>query len=139
MLPSRIARENLTMTNHSPLPPLSGDFTESLSGDSSATEYLPNMEELEEISPNSSPCKNFEKRIAMTQIRPKPSTIGRVAHTSAVTTSVTKSTSYQMATTQPQSMQSPMYVGPPQFEANQYMFTTKGSSSRGLPHPGYTP
>jgi hypothetical protein len=28
------------------------------------------MEELEEINPNSSPC--FEKRITMTQVRPKP-------------------------------------------------------------------
>jgi hypothetical protein len=54
------------------------------------------MEELEEISPNSSPCRNFEKRIMVTQVRPKPATIGRVAHTSAVTTSVTKSTSYQV-------------------------------------------
>jgi hypothetical protein len=36
-------------------------------------------------------------------------------------------------------MQSPMYVGPPQFKANQYMFTAKGRSSWGLPHPGYTP
>jgi hypothetical protein len=32
-----------------------------------------------------------------------------------------------------------MYVRPPQFKANQYMFTTKGSSSPSLPHPGYTP
>jgi hypothetical protein len=30
------------------------------------------MEELEEISPNSSPCRNFEKRITVTQVRPKP-------------------------------------------------------------------
>ncbi len=44
-----------------------------------------------------------------------------------------------MGTIQPQLIQSLMYVGPPQFKANQYMFTTKGSSSRGLPHPGYTP
>ncbi len=35
-------------------------------------EYLPNMEELEEISPNSSPCKNFEKRIMVMQVCPKP-------------------------------------------------------------------
>ncbi len=34
--------------------------------------------------------------------------------------------------------QSPMYVGPPPLKANQYMFTTKGSSSQGLPHPRYT-
>jgi hypothetical protein len=32
-----------------------------------------------------------------------------------------------------------MYVKPPQFKANQYVFTTKNSSSRGLPHPRYTP
>ncbi len=96
MLQSCTGIENLTVTDHSPLPPLSGDFTESLSGDSSATEYLPNMKELEEISPNSSPCRNFEKRITVTQVRPKPATVGRVAHTSAVTTSVTKSTGYQV-------------------------------------------
>jgi len=36
-------------------------------------------------------------------------------------------------------MQSPMYVGPFQFKANQYMFTTKGSSNQSFPHPGYTP
>jgi hypothetical protein len=96
MLQSRTGIENFTMTDHSPLLPLSGDFTESLSGDSSAIEYLPNMEELEEISPNSSPCRNFEKRITVTQVRPKPATVGRVAHTSAVTSSVTKSTCYQV-------------------------------------------
>jgi hypothetical protein len=54
------------------------------------------MEELEEISPNSSPCRNFEKRITVTQVRPKPATVGRVAHTNAITTSVTKSTGYQV-------------------------------------------
>jgi len=75
---------------------LSGDFTESLSEDSFATEYLTNMEELEEISPNSSPCKNFEKRIMVTQVCPKPAIAGRVAHISAVPTSVTKSTSYHV-------------------------------------------
>jgi len=96
MLQSRTGIENLIVTNHSPLPPLSGDFTESLSGDSSAIEYLPNMEELEEISPNSSPCRNFEKRITVTQVHPKPATIGQVAHTSTVKTSVTKFTSYQV-------------------------------------------
>ncbi|CAM6060907.1 unnamed protein product [Sphagnum tenellum] len=73
MLQSRIGIENLTVIDHSPLPPLSGDFTESLSGDSSATEYLPTMEE---ISPNSSPCRNSEKRITVMQVRPKPATVG---------------------------------------------------------------
>jgi hypothetical protein len=82
--------------DHSPLPPLSGDFTESLSGDSYATEYLLNMEELEEISSNSSPCRNFEKSITMTQVRPKPATVGQVAHTSAVTSNVTKFIGYQV-------------------------------------------
>ncbi len=97
MLLSRTGIENLTVRDHLPLPPpLSGDFTESLSGDSSATEYLPNMEKLEEISPNSSPCKNFEKHITVTQVRPKPATFARVAYTSAATTSVTKSTGYQV-------------------------------------------
>lgn len=96
MLQSRTGIEYLTMTDHSPLPPLNGDFTESFSGDSSAIEYLPNMEELEEISLNSSPCKNFEKRITMTQVHPKPVTVGQVAHTSAVTSNVTKSIGYQV-------------------------------------------
>jgi hypothetical protein len=96
MLQSRTGIENLTVTDHPPLPPLSGDFTESLSKDSFATEYLPNMEDLEEINPNSSPCKNFEKHITVTQVRPKPVTVGWVAHTSAVTTNVTKSTCYQV-------------------------------------------
>ncbi len=96
MLQSRTGIENLTVTDHSPLPPLKWDFTESLSGDSCVTEYLPNMEELEEISPNSSPCKNFEKHITVTQVRPKPATFARVAYTSAATTSVTKSTGYQV-------------------------------------------
>ncbi len=72
MLQSRTGIENLTVTDHSALPPLKWYFTESLSGDSCVTEYLPNMEELEEISPNSSPCRNFEKRITVTQVRPKP-------------------------------------------------------------------
>ncbi len=84
------------MTDHSPLPPLSGDFIESLSGGSFAIEYLPNMEELEEISSNSSPCRNFEKRIMVMQVCPKPTIVGRVAHTSAVTTNVTKSIGYQV-------------------------------------------
>ncbi len=88
--------QSQTGMNHSPLPPLSGDFTKSFNGDSSTIEYLPNMEELEEISPNSSPCRNFEKRITVTQVRPKPATVGRVAHTNAITTSVTKSTGYQV-------------------------------------------
>jgi hypothetical protein len=54
------------------------------------------MEELEEINPNSSPCKKFEKHITVTQVRPKPTTDGQVAHTSAVTTSVTKFIGYQV-------------------------------------------
>jgi len=76
LLQSCTGIENLTVMDHSPLPPLSGDFTESLNKDSFTTKYLPNMEELEEISPNSSPCRNFEKRITVTQVRPKPTIVG---------------------------------------------------------------
>jgi hypothetical protein len=78
MLQSRTMIENFTVTNHSPLPPLNGDFTESFSGDSFATDYLPNMEELEEISPNSSPCRIFEKRITVMQVRPKPTKLAEL-------------------------------------------------------------
>jgi len=96
MLQSCTWIEKLIMMNHSPLPSPSGDFTVSFNEDSSTTKYLPNMEELEEINLNSSPCRNFEKCMMVTQVRPKLTIVSQVAHTNAVTTNITKFIGYQV-------------------------------------------
>ncbi len=80
------------------MPSLSEDFTladASLSGDSSSTEFLPTMEELEDTNLDSSPSGNFEQRTTVTQVRPQPTTTSR-AQTTAPITGVTKFTHYQV-------------------------------------------
>jgi hypothetical protein len=98
MIQSRTRTKNLTTTDYSHLPSLSEDFNladASLSGDSSSTEFLPTMEELEDTNLDSSPSGNFEQCTTVTQVRPKPTTTSR-AQTTAPMTGVTKSTHYQV-------------------------------------------